>query len=1190
MVKNQSAIRKNTLREIFRSPGRYLAILGIIMLGAGFFTGLRGTRDSIIITADEYLDRSVFYDFQLISSLGFTEDSASSLEGQAGILAAEGAKQLDALVSYLEDDQVIRFHALPQKINRISVTQGRLPERDDEILLDVSAAHSFALGDEVVLSDLNTEDILSSLKHESFLVTGFGTSPLYMNYERGSSSLGTGSVAAFAYLLPEAFTTDYFTSVYVSGGRMGEIYTDQYESAADTMEPLLKPLAEGLAQTRYDRILADGRAELEEGEAEYADGVSEYETQKADALQKIADGEAKLADAAKELEEGRKEYEEGVEALAAGKQEAADQFAAAEAELDAALQQLSEGEKAYGEGLAQYQAGEAAYSAGLAQYEQSSQQYAGVLDLLEKYMDFRNDSEEVRSRLSDLLADYTEISLDPALTPQERQAALELLWEAGRENLNLSLSSLLLSSEALANLLAARYGETESVKAFRKSIEDLKQLQKALDDDALSASLKQLLSSTKALYDGASAIMNEFAAQGPEIQKQLEDARKQLTASRVQLNQARARLTASRKELDDGWDQYFAGEQELRDKQAEAQAEFDAAEAGLADAARKLEEGRAEYENGLAELEDAKAEAQAQFEEAESKLADARAELDEGWEKLKGLEAPTSLVLGRWSNIGYACLDNDSQIVSSVSRVFPVFFFAVAALICVTTMARMVDEQRGQLGVLLALGYSKFKVMNKFLFYAGSATFLGCGIGVPLFNFVFPQIIWQAYRIMYSFAPHLRFHMDWPLYGIITALYLTAMLLVTWFSLRGQLKEMPATILRPKAPKLGKRVLLEKIPLIWNHLNFMWKVTMRNIFRYHSRVLMMLLGVAGCTALMITGYGIRDSIQDVVGYQYGEITLYEYDVTFQEAPDEAGREAFLQTARRFSGDALFVYSQSVSVRNGKNEKNAYLLSAGSGADLSRYISLHQGETEIAFPGRGQTVINNGLADELDVRAGDSLIFQLADEEYEITVSGIFDNYIYNYLILSDDTFETLTGTVPEKKDALVLKREGAGDATARLLNADGVINVTAGSLLKDRIGSIMDNLIYIVLLTIICAAALAFIVIYNLININITERMREIATVKVLGFYAGESAIYVLRENILLTALGSLLGVPLGILLNRYVMGAIQVDLVHFEARVKFPSFLWAIGFTLLFSVLVYLLMMRKLSKIDMAAALKAAE
>ena len=1184
MVKSKSALRKNTLRTIFRSPGRYLAILGIIMLGAGFFAGLRGTRDAIILTADDYLDKAAFFDFQLISTLGIKEDTVGSLIGQAGIAEAEGAKQLDALVAFLEDDQVIRFHSLPERINRVTVTSGRLPERDDEIFLDISASRSFALGDEVVLSDLNTADTLSSFAHESFIVTGFGTSPLYLNYERGSSSLGTGAVSAFAYILPSAFTTDYYTSVYVYGGRMGGIYTDEYEAKADAMEPQLTPLAEALAEARYQQIRADARDVLEKSEAEYADGLAEYETQKADALKQIADGEAELADAAQKLADGRKAYDEGAQALADGKAEADEQFEAAQAELDAALQQLSDGEKAYGEGLAQYQAGEAAYSAGLSQYEQNSQQYAGVLDLLEKYLAFRSDSDEVRTRLTDLLTDYTQISLDPDLTPEERQAALDALWDSGLASLQSSLSALILSSQTLADLLAVRYGDSESVQAFRKSVEDLKFLQAALEDEALVVSLKKLTESTKALYDGASAVMDEFAAQGPEIQKQLDDARRQLAASRAQLNQARAQLAASRKELDDGWDEYFAGEQALRDARAAAQEELAAAEAELAGAALELEDGQAKYDQGVLDLEAAKEEAQQQFEEAEARLADARAELDDGWRQLDELEEPSALVLGRWSNIGYACLDSDSQIVSSVARVFPVFFFAVAALICVTTMARMVDEQRGQLGVLLALGYSKIRVMNKFLFYAGSAAILGCGFGVPLFSFVFPQIIWQAYRIMYSFSPRLLFHMDWPLYGIISALYLAAMLLVTWSSLRGQLKEMPAAILRPKAPKLGKRVLLERIPFIWNRLSFMWKVTMRNIFRYHSRVLMMLLGVAGCTALMITGYGIRDSIQDVVGYQYGEITVYEYDVTFREAPDEAGREAFLQTARRYAGDVLFVSTQSVTARNGKYEKTAYLLSSEGGVDFGRYIRLHRGGEELAYPGRGQTVINNGLADDLDVNVGDTLLFQLDGAEYALTVAGIFDNYIYNYLIISDETFESLTGAAPQKKDALVIRREGAGDATARLLSADGVINVTAGSLLKDHIGSIMDNLIYIVLLTIICAAALAFIVIYNLININITERMREIATVKVLGFYAGESAIYVLRENILLTALGSLLGVPLGILLNRYVMGAIQVDLVHFEARVKFPSFLWAIGFTLLFSVLVYLIM------IDMGAALKAAE
>ena len=341
---------------------------------------------------------------------------------------------------------------------------------------------------------------------------------------------------------------------------------------------------------------------------------------------------------------------------------------------------------------------------------------------------------------------------------------------------------------------------------------------------------------------------------------------------------------------------------------------------------------------------------------------------------------------------------------------------------------------------------------------------------------------------------------------------------------------------------------------------------------------------------MITGFGIRDSIQDIVTYQYSEITLYEYEVTFGDAPDEAAQADFVRTASRFSGDCLFVTDQNAAVREGKSEMNVNLVSVTDGSTFSRYISLHHGKEEIPYPGKGQAVINSAVAQDLGLKKGETLTLVLDEQEYSLTVSGIFDNYIYNYVLITDETYEALTGSAPEKKTAFVLHREGAADATARLLASPGVLNVTAGSLLKERIGSIMDNLIYIVLLTIVCAAALAFIVIYNLININITERLREIATVKVLGFYRGEAAVYVLRENILLTLLGSLLGIPLGILLNRFVMSSIKVDLVSFTARVKFPSFIWSIGFTVLFSLFVYLIMMRKLEKIDMAAALKAAE
>ena len=1189
MVK--SALQKNSFREIFRSPGRYFAILGIILLGAGFFTGLRVTRDALVKTADTYLERTSFYDFQLISTLGYTEREVEAVRASGLAEAVDGMYTQDLLVALTEEDSAVHFMSLPSAVNMPEVTSGRLPEKSGEVLVDSFAASALALGDEIILSDQNSEEALDALAEKSFVVVGFCNSPLYLNYERGTTSVGSGSIAFFAYILPEDFTGDTYSMIYVRAGDLGFLYSDEYSDAADAAEPAMKTLAEEQAHLRYTRLISDNTKKLQDAEAQYADGLAEYEKAREEAFSALADAEKQLEDAEKELKDGRIKLEEGRKELETSKQDAQTQFEEAQAQLDDALKQLQNGEGEYADGLAAYQAGQAQYSAGLNQYNDSISRYSRIFELIDLYTDFQTASGKVQTTLSALLSSLAELGLSGDLSLEEQLAAAEKLWTKNRDSVYAALGTLADSADTLANRLEKDYGSSEALTAFRGRIKALRTLIANKDQMADAASsVRALMDAVKNLYSGASDLMKTYSSQADSARAQLAQAAAVLAQTRRQLEAAKAQVNAARAQLDEGWKAYFAGGEELKAAREEAENAFAEAEQQLLDSALQLDEGEAAFKDGVNELVAKRSAALHELFAAKRELIQAKAEIDDGWKALDELAEPGVFTLGRFANVGYACLDNDSMIVQNVAKVFPFFFFLVAALICITSMTRMVEEQRGQLGILQALGYSRAAVMSKYLFYAGSASLLGCGIGIPALSYIFPQLIWKAYRIMYHFADRLEYVLDWKLGLITTAGYILAILLVTFLSLAGQLRLVPAALLRPKAPKLGKRVLLERIPALWNHLSFMWKVTLRNIFRYHSRVLMMLLGVAGCTALMITGYGIRDSIQDVVKYQYSEITRYEYEVTFDEEPDAAAKEEFLRTAARYSGDAIFVSGFNASVRKNKTEKDLSLISVEDGAAFSRYFSMHNESGELPYPGKGMCAVNSALADEMDLSVGDALTLVLDEQEYSVTISGIFDNYIYNYVFISDETYETLTGKTPVRTEAYVLKREGASDATARLLSFPGVLNVSAGSVLKDRIGGIMDNLIYIVLLTIVCAAALAFIVIYNLININITERLREIATVKVLGFYRSEAAVYVLRENLLLTLLGALLGVPLGILLNRFVMSSIKVDLVSFIPRVKIPSFLFSIGFTLLFSFLVYLIMMRKLDKVDLAAALKAAE
>ena len=1168
------ALQKNIFRGIFRSPGRFLAILGIIVLGSGFFVGLRISQQAMINTADQYLSEQAFYDFSISTTLGLTDDDVAAFTEAEGVAAAEGSISADALVLMSEEaEAVVCFYSMPQAINLPSLVEGRMPENDGECLVD---AHSgFAVGDVLTLTDSNETDTLDMFSRRSFTVVGTATSPLYLNYERGNTALGTGTISAFAYILPEAFDVDYYTTVYLRMADMPAAYSDAYDDAIDQWEDAVTELAEARAEIRYDDLLSEANDKLAEGEAEYADGLAEYESKRADAEAELNDAWAQLEDARVQIQDGQTEIDNGWNELYTQAADGRAELDQAEADLAEALEKLQEGEAEYADGLAEYEDGLAQYNEKYAEYEDGLAQYnAGAA----QYSSGVTRMEEAKAELD------------------AQQADFDTLTGTLAQNIKLPGSDEPLYADGNALLDALGSGDQMAAGAVDAAL-GMVSGQPGYED--VPANSTELLAAAGALTDG----WNEYNAGKAELDQggaslgaawiQLSDGKAQLDEAWAELEDARIQLEEARAELDQGWEEYNTGVQELADGREELENGISEGAWELQNAETELADAQAEYEDGLAEYEDGRAEADAEFADAEAELADAEAELADARAEVADIRRPSTYVLGRWSNVGYACFENDTSIVKSISTVFPLFFFLVAALICVTTITRMVDEQRSQLGVFMALGYGRLAIMSKFLIYSGSASVLGCVIGILLGSWAIPRVVWSAYTIMYNFSDSIQFYFGTGISVLVFAAYLAAMLLVTWLACRRELRDTPANIIRPKAPKAGKRVLLERIPLIWKHLSFMWKVTLRNIFRYKQRVLMMILGIGGCTALMIAGFGIQDSIQNIVDFQYNEITFYDFSVTFDEPLDEAGQAAFAQDASAHTDGVLCIRQSSVTAISGKTEKTAYLTVIDSDDDIGRFMDLHAGESPLDYPGLNQALINSGLAEALRLKVGDQISIRSdSEEDMSFTVSGIFDNYINNYIFISTETYLAQSGAEPEINTALVLTAEGDSESavTTQLLELDNVLNVTASSTMRDRIDSMMNSLIYIVLLTIVCAAALAFIVIYNLTNINITERLREIATVKVLGFYQWESAIYVLRENILLTIVGAGVGIPLGIWLNDFIIGQVKVDMVSFTPRVEPLSFVLALLLTFVFSALVDLFMYFHLSRINTAEALKAAE
>ena len=693
------------------------------------------------------------------------------------------------------------------------------------------------------------------------------------------------------------------------------------------------------------------------------------------------------------------------------------------------------------------------------------------------------------------------------------------------------------------------------------------------------------------LAEGEAKIANQLARIEREEEKLTEAraATEQQKDGLAEAEQALAsseylpQMAAARQQLELAERQLADGEAAL----ADAKKQIENAQAELTENRQKLTQAREELNQGREEYRSAREEFEKQMAEAEQKIADAETDI-------AAIQKPRTYVLGRDTNVGYALFENDSSIVEGIANVFPVFFFLVAALVCMTTMNRMVEEQRTQIGVLKALGYGNGSIMGKYLFYAGSAALGGCAAGYFLGIFIFPLVIWKAYAMMYRLG-NVVFVFDWLAALLCLGASLLCSMGTTWVSCRHTLKASAAGLMRPKAPKAGKRIFLERMGFLWNRLKFLHKVSIRNIVRYKKRLFMMVLGISGCTALLVTGFGVRDSVTSIADQQYEEIQTYQLNITLD---DEAGenetlRQEIYRVLDTLGGEYTCAYETSLDLQTSEGPKSVNLIVAENPSEFGAYIDLHTPSGEaIPYPGPGEIVLCDKLAGKYRIKAGDSLRLRSQDgPELSAVMSGVCENYIFNYAYVDRQTYEEALGPLTFKNLYVNLPQEAdVHEVSAALMNLEHVASVQVNADMLVRFSSMMSSMNYIVFVVIGCAAALAFIVLYNLNNINITERIREIATIKVLGFYRNETSSYVFRENTVLTAMGCALGLVLGKLLHIYVMHEVDIDMISFDVHVRPVSYLLSVLLTFAFTWIVNRIMAGKLNRINMAESLKSVD
>ena len=1225
----KKALHKDIRQEIKRTLPRFLSLFLMSALGVSFFSGVRASMPDMLSTTDGYLDDTGLFDLQAVSTMGLQEEDLEAVLDTEGVQEAELSYSSDYLCDSEGEQYVVHLMA-QSDMAKCQAEEGRLPEKADEIFLDTELAQALGcqIGDKITLYEEEQEgDKPEGLAYGEFEITGIGSSPMYLSINRGSASVGNGQVTGFAVVLPEAFDMEVYTqmNIRLEGAGTLECYSDEYKELVSSVQDTLEETAGVQCQWRYDQIYDEAQGELADARAELEDGR--------------ATAQQELADARKTLDDGWAKVNDGEKQLADGKQQLAD----SEAQLNQSQQEIDDAKAQMESAKAQAEEGAAQVSAGWAEIEANEAQLNDSEQLLsEKKAELEQGAAELEAGKAQLSAQ--EEVLNQSQSELEAGKTQLAQMEGALETLRTAVSEQEGAIGGLESQAAAIQGQIDQLQASLgtssdpenpdgDSSNDEEILAQIGELEAQKAALEtEIQNLTVSLEETRAQLSAQETALTPQIQQlqqviaqgeaQLSEGRNQLETARAQLEESEAQITAGREEIAQGEAAIAQGRQELEAAKAQlqaAQAEVDSGQAQIAAYEQQIADGEAQIASGRAQLE----EARAQLPEQEQELADARKELEDGEaDYLEGKEEAEAQIADGEQQIAdaeaeladleqpewylntrddvvedYGEMEDNAAQIGAIGRVFPLMFFLVAALVSLTTMTRMVEEQRGHIGTMKALGYSKKDIAMKYLFYAGSATLSGGAVGILVGQKLFPYVIQVSYGIMYDCLkqPDIPYR---PVFAIQAMLIsFVCIMLATGLSCMNELRESPAELMRPAAPKVGKRVLLEYIPLIWKRLNFTTKSTFRNIFRYKKRLFMTIFGISATMALLVTGFGLRDSIIDLAEIQYDNIQLYDAMITFSGTDEEKEDLGHWLEDEKDVAASTMVHMEMVDVSTEEGNGEVYLCVPENKEDFQTMTVLQNRTSEEVYTLDGEGILlTEWMADTLGVSAGDSITMEKEDgsSSQEVQVMGVVENYIMNYAYMSPQYYEKIYGE-PAEFEVMYAEftsegQERENELGSEILQQPGVYNVSYTSDTKREINDMLQALVLVIIVLIVTAALLAFVVLYNLNNVNITERRRELATLKVLGFYDQEVAAYVYHENIILTLMGIVVGVGLGTLLHQYIIHTIRVDMVMFGQHVSLVSFLISAVLTAVFSAFVNFVMYFKLKEINMVESLKSVE
>ena len=1145
----KKVFHKNVFRLIKSTKGRFFSLSAIVSIGVAFFIGVSASAPMMAASVDYYDDSYDLKDFTIYSNYGFKEDDIEALKKVDSVSTVEPGYFVDEIATSGEGTQLVRIHSYDSThtINRFKLVEGRMPQNDHEVVAERSGniKSGFEVGDTVKLS-LPDGSRSGVLPVQEVTVVGVIDTPLYLNMSKETSTLDNLPINSYLYIPSSAFDSSNYLelNILTEDGKKLSSFSDSYETYIAGVKQKIEALASTQQTETAHKIKEDAMSEYNDGMQKYIDGTQQYQDALDSYQKEIADAQQKLSESRADVAAGEVEIANEKDKLVSAQNTLNTEKVNRQAEIDHQQEVINQNRATL----------------------QSSQQT------------LNDQKSTLEQNEHDLTIALT--AIPDAITLYQT----EIQFRQGIAQYGISpttpVSLLTMFRADLRELCDAMFPEGYA----GKTIGDL---QSALDDHlqqidqnfSLTASTKEdrlvELQNLQTQYtNDLASVQNALTVTLPASQQQIADGLAALGQAQQQLDQGQATLN---QKIADGQAQINAGWQEVytnENKLADARVQIADGEAQLNSA---ITEGTKKLNDALEELNLSKA-----------KLADAKKKIDD-------LAEGKWTVLDRKSHYASVTFKNTIQQMEAISRVFPAFFILVAALVCLTTMTRLVEEQRNEIGTLRALGYTKWQCTLKYLFYAISATLIGIVVGSILGLSSFPLIIYHAWRMMYILPP-IRFVVPSGLISLTAMVFIFAMSIATWFACKADTQDVPSQLMRPKAPPMGKKTFLENIPLIWNHLSFTDKVTMRNIFRYKKRFFMTIVGVAGCTALMLIGFGIRDSILNMVDINFKEIIQYDGMVSFEDDASNQIKENALKEIQSIENvtDAKLGFVYTTKTYDDKVDETASV-HVFDPKEINHVFNLRTriGHKPISLTDDG-VIINEKLAENLGVHVGGQITIEDEDgNPHEVNVSGITEMYINHFVIMSRQYYKEVFG---KEAGSNIIYLSTTGDEAAQKLLANqistmqGVKGVLLYSGQLDNFNSMVKGLNGIIWVLIISSMLLAFVVLSNLITVNISDRQREIATLKVLGFRKAEVKKYIFKENNLLAGIGGIVGIPVGIALHRYIMRTVEMDYLMFGRNIEWTSFFYAFVLTILFSVIVNRMMTKRLNDIRMVESLKSVE